>query len=132
MAREATRLSAVIPDGTTAFFAGEAFQFDASGKATTVGGAGEAIDGVINEGCSATATNALQADVLGLTTMIAGGALTAGTHRALMVNASGQAVAYVAAASNVHVANWIPGPNQTSAASSEAISVVLVGSPLDR
>lgn len=129
MSLNATRLPGVIPN-LTAFFAGEAFQFDATGNAVTVGGAGEAIDGVVTEGCSATADYAIGADLIGITTMIAGAALTAGASRALMVNASGQAIAY--AAGNVHIGNWIPSTKQTSAASGEAISVLLVGSPLDR
>jgi len=123
----------VTTDGSTAFSIGDAFAFSAAGLATSVSGAGSAIDGVMLEGCGATDTVDLKAVVLGRVTGKAGAAITAATaSHALMINASNKFVPYVSGAGNVHVANWLPHPGQLTAAADDEIEIVLVGSPLDR
>lgn len=108
-----------------------AVDIDASGE-VGVATAGAAMDGIFQEGGATGVNQSGQLVFGGKSKAIAGANLTAGTTRALMVGTTGRLIAYVAAAANVHVANWLPDEDTLTAVANDQIRVALVGSPLDR
>ena len=102
-------------------------QINADGEIiAATGGTGQVCDGIAQ--VSAVVGDAIDVVVYGSTKATAGGALTAGTNRLLMVETgTGHLINWVGGATNFTSARWFPNQNQTSASAGEEINVIFTG-----
>ncbi len=93
-------------EAAVAITAGQLVKFTAAALVTTSTVAGEACAGYAQT--DADAGDMVAVVPLGLSSFIAGGALTAGTHTNLMSAGNGKSIAYVTAAANFITGTFIP------------------------